>query len=71
MANRLFWQTVRHLRGKRSHTAFFIEDSNGVFLKDQDAILNKLREYFSDLLNQGVEPNPKLNREPLKTRFFR
>ena len=70
MANRLFWQTVRHLRGKRSQTAFFIEDSNGVFLKDQDAILNKLREYFSDFLNQGVEPNPKLNREPVKTAFF-
>ena len=26
---------------KRSQTAFFIEDSNGVFLKDQDGVLNK------------------------------
>ena len=36
---------------KRSRAAFFIEDSNGVTLKDQDAILNRWRDYFSDLLN--------------------
>ena len=29
----------------------FIGDSNGVTLKDQDAILNRWREYFGDLLN--------------------
>ena len=57
MANKVFWQTVRRLRGKKSQTAFFIEDSNGVFLKDHDAILNKLREYFIDLLNQ-VDATP-------------
>ena len=51
MANKVFWQTVRRLRGKRSQAASFIEDSNGVILKDQDAILNRWREYFSDLLN--------------------
>ena len=51
MANKVFWQNVRRLRGKRSQAAFFIEDSNGVFLKHQDAILNRLREYLSDLLN--------------------
>ena len=39
------------MRGKRSQTAFFIEGSNGLTLKDQDAILNRWREYFSDLLN--------------------
>ena len=47
----MFWQTIRRLRGKRSRTALFIEDSNGVTLKDQDAILNRWRDYFSDLLN--------------------
>ena len=47
----MFWQTIRRLRGKRSRAAFFIEDSNGVALKDQDAILNRWRDYFSDLLN--------------------
>ena len=57
MANKVSWQTVSRLHGKRSPTAFFIKDSNGVFLKDQDAILNKLREYFSDLLNQ-VDATP-------------
>ena len=50
-ANKVFWQTIRRLRGKRSRAALFIEDSNGVTLKDQDAILNRWREYFSDLLN--------------------
>ena len=57
MANKVFWQTVRRLRGKRSHIAFFIEDSNGVFLKDQDTILNKWRKYLSDLSNQ-VDATP-------------
>ena len=47
----VLWQTIRRLRKKRSQAAFFIEDSNGVTLKDQDAILSRWREYFSDLLN--------------------
>ena len=50
-ANKVFWQTICRLRGKRSRAACFIEDSNGVILKDQDAILNRWRDYFSDLLN--------------------
>ena len=50
-ANKVFWQTIRRLRGKRPRAAFFIEDSNGVTLKNQDAILNRWRDYFSDLLN--------------------
>ena len=33
-ANKVFWQTIRRLRGKRSRAALFIEDSNGVTLKD-------------------------------------
>ena len=35
LANEVFWQTIRRLRGKRSQAAFFIEGSNGVTLKDQ------------------------------------
>ena len=50
-ANKVFWQTIRRLLGKRSRAALFIEDSNGVTLKDQDTILNRWRDYFSDLLN--------------------
>ena len=51
MANKVFWQTVRRLRGKRPQAAFFIEGTNGVTLRDQDAILNRWREFFGDLLN--------------------
>ena len=40
-ANKVVWKTICRLRGKRSHAAFFIEGSNGVTLKDQDAILNR------------------------------
>ena len=50
-ANKVFRQIIRRLRGKRSRAALFIEYSNGVTLKDQDAILNRWRDYFSDLLN--------------------
>ena len=50
-ANKVFWQTIRRLCRKRSRAAFFIKDLNGVTLKDQDAILNRCRDYFSDLLN--------------------
>ena len=53
MANKVFRHTIRRLRGKRSQAAFFTEGSNGVTLKDQDAILSRWREYFSDLLNPG------------------
>ena len=42
---------IRRLRGKRSQSAFFIESSNDVTLKDQDAALNRRRECFSDLVN--------------------
>ena len=51
MANKVFWHTFHRLRAKRSRAAFFIKDSNVVTLKDQDAILNRWRENFSDLLN--------------------
>ena len=46
MANKVVWPIVRRLRGKRSQGAFVIEGSNGVTLKDQDAILNRWRKYF-------------------------
>ena len=41
-ANKVFWLTIRRLRGKRSRDALFIKDPSGVTLKDQDAILNRL-----------------------------
>ena len=63
MANKVFWQTIRRLRGKRSQTAFFIEGSNGVTLKNQDAILNRCREYFSDLLNPVDATSTQIHEE--------
>ena len=51
MAKKVFWHTVGRLRGKRSLASFSNKDSNGVFLKHQDVILNRWREYFRDLLN--------------------
>ena len=50
-ANKVFWQTIRRLRGKRSTAPTFVEDSNGAILQHQNEILNRWREYFCDLLN--------------------
>ena len=62
-ANKVFWQTIRRLRGKRSQAAFFNESSNGVTLRDQDAILNRWREYFSDLLNPVDATSTQIHEE--------
>ena len=51
------------MRGKRSQAAFFIEGSNGVTLKDQDAIFNRWREYFSDLLNPVDATSTQIHEE--------
>ena len=63
MANKVFWQTIRRLREKRSQAAFFIEGSNGVTLKDQDAILNRWKEYFSELLNPAYVTSTQIHKE--------
>ena len=62
-ANKVFWQSIRRLRGKRSRAAFFIEDSDGVILKDQDVILNRRRDYFSDLLNPVDATSTQIHEE--------
>ena len=51
------------MRGKKSQAAFFIEDSNGVTLKDQDTVLNRWREYFSDLLNPVDATSTQIHEE--------
>ena len=48
LANKMFWQTIRRLRGKQTPIATFIEN---VLLKNQKGILNFRREYFCELLN--------------------
>ena len=63
MANKVFWQTTRRLRGKKSQAGFFIKGSNSVTLKDQDAILNRWREYFSDLLNPVDTTSTQIHKE--------
>ena len=65
MANKVFWHTVRRLSGKKSYAATFIEDSNGVILKDQDAILNRWGEYFSDLLNPVDAASSEIHEEQI------
>ena len=42
---------------------FFIKGSNGVTLKDQDAILNRCRAYFSDLLNPVDATSTQIHEE--------
>ena len=51
------------MRGKSSQAAFFIKGLNGVSLKDQDAILNRWREYFSDLLNPVDATSTQIHEE--------
>ena len=50
-ANKVFWQTIRRLRGKRSSVTYSIKDSAGNILTDENEILSRWREYFEDLLN--------------------
>ena len=50
-ANKVFWQTIRRLRGKRSSVTYSIKDSTGNILTDENEILSRWREYFEDLLN--------------------
>ena len=50
-ANKVFWQTIRHLRGKSSSVRYSIKDSAGNILTDENEILSRYREFFDDLLN--------------------
>ena len=50
-ANKVFWQTIRRLRGKRSSITYSIKDSDGNILTDENEILPRWREYFEGLLN--------------------
>ena len=50
-ANKVIWQTIRRLRGKRSSITYSIKDSAGNILTDENEFLSRWREYFEDLLN--------------------
>ena len=49
--NKVFWQTIRRLRGKRSHVTYSIKDSAVDILIDENEILSRWRKYFENLLN--------------------
>ena len=51
LANKVFWQTIRRLRGKRSSVTYSIKDSDSNILTDENEILSRWREYFKDLSN--------------------
>ena len=50
-ANKVFWQTIRRLRGKVLTTTISIKDSTGNILRDEKKILSRWREYFENLFN--------------------
>ena len=50
-ANKVFWLTIRRLRGQRSSITYSIKDSDGNILTDENEILSRWREHFEDLLN--------------------
>ena len=50
-ANKVSWQTIRRLRGKRSSVTYSITDSASNILTDENEILSRWRGYFEDLLN--------------------
>ena len=50
-AHKVFWQTIRRLRGKRSSNTYSIKDSAGDILTNDNEIFSRWREYFEDLLN--------------------
>ena len=51
LANKVFWQTIRRLRGKRSSVTYSIKDSAGSILRDENEILSRWREYSEDRSN--------------------
>ena len=50
-ANKVFWQTICRLHGKRLCTTTSIKDSTGNIFRNEKKILSRWKEYFEDLLN--------------------
>ena len=65
IANKVFWQTIRRLREERSQfsSRFLHRRFNGVTLNDPDAVLNRWREYFCDLLNPVDATSTHIHKE--------
>jgi len=50
-ANKVFWQTIRRLRGKRSNSSSSIMGPSGNILSDENEFLSIWKQNFEDLLN--------------------
>ena len=50
-ANKVFWLTIRRLRGKRSSVTYSMKGSADNILADENEIVSRWREYFDDVLN--------------------
>ena len=50
-ANKIFWQTISRLRGKRSRVTYSNKDSAENILIDRNEIFSRWRKYYEDLLN--------------------
>jgi exonuclease III len=51
LANKVFWQTICRLRGKKSLSVRGIKSKDGELLSNEEDILQRWREHFEDLLN--------------------
>ena len=69
-ANKVFWQTVRCLRGKQTPIATFIEGANSVLLKRQKGILNCWGEYFFELLNPVTVQHLEISEEQIREESY-
>ena len=70
LANKLFSQTIRHLRGKQTPVATFIGDTIGVLLKHQKVILNCWREYCCELLNTVTVQHLEISQEQIGKEIY-
>jgi hypothetical protein len=56
-ANKVFWQTIRRLRGKKSSAIQRVKSKEGELLTNEDDVLQRWREHFNDLLNPVTAPD--------------
>jgi hypothetical protein len=55
-ANKVFWQTIRRLRGKKFSALQGVKSKEGELLTNEGDILQRWREHFNDLLNPVSAP---------------
>ena len=50
-ASKVFWQTIKRLRKSSNGSVQVVKDKQGGILADDQAILDRWKEYFEELLN--------------------